>query len=73
MDKKMEEAMIQTAQMHFIVFQEFMKLTENKIGLSLQLASSWTAGIAQAGNTNGEKEKAEKFWDMINGNDGMTS
>lgn len=73
MDKKMEEAMIQTAQMHFKVFQEFMKLTGNKIGLSLQLASSWTAGIAQAGNANGEKEKAEKFWDMINGSGGMAS
>ena len=73
MDKKMEEALIQAALMHFKVFQEFMKLTENKIGLSLQLASSWTAGITQAGNENGEKEKAEKFWDMINGSGGMVS
>lgn len=72
MDKSLEEAVIQSTQMHFKAFQEFMKMTEGQIGLSLQLASSWTAGMAKAA-TNNEKEKAEKLWNMIDGGYGIVS
>lgn len=72
MDKSVEEAAIQSAQMHFKAYQEFMKMTGGQIGLSLQLASSWTAGMMKA-VTDNEKEKAEKFWDMIGGEGGLVS
>lgn len=72
MDKSVEEAAIQSAQMHFKAYQEFMKMTGGKIGLSLQLASSWTAGMMKAAADN-EKEKAKKFWDMIGDEGGLVS
>lgn len=72
MDKKLEEALIQSSQMHYRAFQEFMKLTGGQIGLSLQLASSWTAAMLKAG-TSEEKEKAARFWSMFDGETGTVS
>lgn len=72
MDKKTEEAIIQSTQMHFRVFQEFLKLTEGQVGMSLQLASSWTAAMIKTG-TNEEKEKAEQFWSMLGNGAGLVS
>lgn len=45
MNKDLEDALIQSAMMHYKVFQKFMELTGGQIGLSLQLASSFTAGM----------------------------
>lgn len=72
MDKKLEEVLIQSSQMHYRVFQEFLKLTGGQIGLSLQLASSWTTAMAKAG-TSKEKEKAEQFWSMFDDGAGIVS
>lgn len=40
MDKKMEQALVEAAQMYFKMFNEFLKLTGGDIGLSLRLTSS---------------------------------
>lgn len=67
MDKIVEEAAIQSAQMHFKAFQEFMKMTGGQVGLSLQLASSWTAGMIKAA-TNNETEESGKLWNIMEHN-----
>lgn len=72
MNKDLEDALIQSAMMHYKVFQKFMELTGGQIGLSLQLASSFTAGMLQAGRS-GEKEKAETIWNMMDGGAGIVS
>lgn len=72
MNRDLEDALIQSAMMHYKAFQKFMELTGGQIGLSLQLASSFTAGILQAGRS-GEKEKEEKIWNMMDGGVGIVS
>ena len=56
MDKKMEEALIQAALMHFKVFQEFMKLTENRS----DYRCNWQVAGPQESHRQGMKTEKRK-------------
>lgn len=72
MDKKLEEAIIQTTQMHFRAFQRFLELTGGQIELSLQLTSSWMTATMNAG-ANKDKEKESQFLNMFDDGAGIVS
>lgn len=69
MDKKMEQALVEAAQMHFKMFNEFLKLTGGDIGLSLRLTSSWTAAMIKPSDDGKEKEK--QLWEMLGNGNGI--
>lgn len=55
-DKEMMEAMEQAVKMHFMAFQQFMKLTGSDIGLSLQLTTSYMTAMLKGPQDQNEKE-----------------
>ena len=59
MTRETMEAWENACEMHFTAFQNFMRLTDGDIGLSLQLTTSYTTAFIEASQMQ-EKDKKEK-------------
>lgn len=68
MSKKELEGLGQVFEMHFAAFQKFMEMTGGNIGLSLQLATSFSAALMKGTQEQSESEK--DMMQLLTGIDG---